>query len=135
MSDYSDDYREKIQEIVSKSEDDFDKKILTIASGALAISFSFISFLVKVDHCKWMLIIGWILLIICIFINLFSHLASKRNAQKTIDELDKGTHEYEDKIRHNITKRNKCINQINLLSLIFLLVGVLLIIIFAAINL
>lgn len=64
MSDYSDDYREKIQEIVSKSEDDFDKKILTIASGALAISFSFISFLVKVDHCKWMLIIGWILLII-----------------------------------------------------------------------
>ncbi|MBP1646539.1 MAG: hypothetical protein H6Q16_2117 [Bacteroidetes bacterium] len=135
MSDYSDEYRDKIQEIVSKSEDDFDKKILTIASGALAISFSFISFLVSINNCKWLLIIGWFLLIICIFTNLFSHLSSKRNAQKTIEDLDNGKPEDEDNVRCNIIKRNKRINLINLLSVIFLLVGVLLIIIFAAINL
>lgn len=124
--------REAINKIKDKSEDDFEKHIIYIASGALAISFSFIERLVPLDKSisKWMLIFSWILFALTLVINLLSHYYCKHLAEKSIDEID----DNDPNIITNITKRNKRIDAINYFSITTLFAGLLFLIFFVSVN-
>lgn len=78
--------RKSNQETIDQTEAIFEGLILKIASGAMAISFSFITALsTKIEYrFLWILAIGWTTLAVCIILNLLSHLKAKRNCQTNI---------------------------------------------------
>lgn len=139
MRDFYKEYRKELQKVVDKCEDEFEKRLIYIAAGALGLSFTFISNIVEIDGARfiWILICGWISLIACICINLLSHTSSKTKAQKTIDEIDNELEkeEFDDtELRKNIDKRNKNTEFINKLTTWLMIGGICLIVAFASIN-
>lgn len=82
--------RESNIKTIEQTEAIFEGLILKIATGAMAISFSFITALSpKIEYrFLWILAIGWTILAACIIVNILSHLASKRNCQKNIQNID-----------------------------------------------
>lgn len=136
---YTKTYRPLLQEVVDKCEDEFEKKLLYIAAGALGLSFAFISDIVNVNEgcCLWMLLVGWFLLIVCICLNCFSHLWSKEYAQATIDDIDKESEKdvfNENIIRLNIDHRNRKTHLVNMLTIWLMIIGIVFIVIYAAVN-
>ncbi|AGA76669.1 hypothetical protein [Echinicola vietnamensis] len=99
-------YRLYILEQKSKSEDDFEKYITFISSGALGLTVTFID---KISPLKesvyvWTIILGWGLFALTLFLNLFSHYLSSRYNEKTINEIDMDI-DYS-MLLENIDKRN-----------------------------
>ena len=134
-------YRGAFQEIVKESEGEFEKRLLYITSGAIALSFTFISGVITLGESVWksLLFAGWALLIISLIINLLSHLSSAKKASKSIsdidDELKKHLEEKRDTaIRENIRSRNRNTRFINRVTLWFTAIGITLILLFATIN-
>ncbi len=82
--------RKSNQETIDQTETIFEKLVLKIASGAMAISFSFITALApKIEYrFTWILAIGWTALAICIILNILSHLKAKKNCQTNISDID-----------------------------------------------
>ena len=82
--------REGCQKTIEQTETIFEGLILKIATGAMAISFSFITALSpKIEYrFLWILAIGWTILAACIIVNILSHLTSKKNCQKSIQDID-----------------------------------------------
>jgi len=127
-------YRLSILEQKSKSDDDFEKYITLIASGALGLTLTFIDKIspLKESVAVWVIAIGWILLALTLFINLVSHFLSSKFNEKTIQDID-------DKINYDILieridNRNKIISNLNLISIILLGLGIIKILIFTIIN-
>jgi len=83
-------YRLSILEQKSKSDDDFEKYITLIASGALGLTLTFIDKIspLKESVAVWVIAIGWILLALTLFINLVSHFLSSKFNEKTIQDID-----------------------------------------------
>lgn len=136
---YTQKYRPLLQGVVDKCEDEFEKKLIYIAAGALGLSFAFVSDIVNINDscCIWMLLVGWILLIACICLNCFSHLWSKRYAQTAIEKIDKEAEKdvFDEKsIRSYIDKQNKKTNCINASTIWLMTLGIALIVTYAAIN-
>ena len=128
-------YRENFYSSIEKSENDLEHKITYISAGALALSITFIEKIVdlKKAECFWLLILGWIMLVITLSINLISTFASRKMTMKSLDEFDK---KIEEKLLElNIKNRNRKISYLDLTSLITLLLGILLIVIFCSVNL
>lgn len=103
------------------------------------MSFSFISDIVEIANAchKWCLSLGWVLLIVCILINLCSHISSKNKANKTIDEIDKFLSEElgdDNQLRKAIDKRNKITNIINYITVSLAIIGIVFIIFFVVYN-
>lgn len=127
-------YRLSILEQKSKSDDDFEKYITFIASGALGLTITFID---KISPLKesigiWVIVIGWFMLASTLFINLFSHFLSSKYNEKTVQDIDEAI-EY-NKLISNIDKRNNMISRLNIWSIILLGLGILLILIFTTLN-
>ena len=63
-----------------ESSSQFDKQVLYFASGALALSFTFIKDIVKlpVASCKHILIISWCFFVAVILLSIVSHYSSKK---------------------------------------------------------
>lgn len=127
-------YRLSILEQKSKSDDDFEKYITFIASGALGLTLTFID---KTNPLKesiaiWVIVLGWMLLALTLFINLLSHYLSSQHHEKTIQDIDEEI-EYDILIK-KIDYRNKIISSLNLSSIILLGLGILLILIFTTLN-
>lgn len=82
--------RERSQQTIEQTETIFEGLILKIATGAMAISFSFITALSpKIEYrFLWILAIGWIALAFCIILNILSHLKAKQNCQENIQDID-----------------------------------------------
>lgn len=68
------------------SENDFEKKIIYISGGALAIS---VALLPTVTHecCKWLLHVGWVALICSLIFNLILLLVTTRKCLKEYKKL------------------------------------------------
>lgn len=114
-----------IDRTIDKSEDDFENKLTYISAGALGLSFAFIEKIVNIENStnKRLLICGWISLCITLFLNLVSHLISKKIAcriQDDLADLDK--------------KNDKKVRVFNYFSVGFLMIGIVLIIIYASFN-
>lgn len=133
-------YRDLLQKAVDKSENEFEKHLLYIAAGALGLSFTFISEIINIIDSRfiWLLIAGWISLILCILINLLSHIHSKTMLNRTINLIDKylvGDILHDNELRNNIDKMNKKISHINTSTILLLVIGIALIIVFTSLNL
>jgi len=127
-------YRLSILEQKSKSDDDFEKYITFIASGALGLTLTFIDKIspLKESIAIWVIVFGWVLLALTLFINLLSHFLSSRYNEKTVQDIDDEL-EY-DKLIKRIDDRNKIISCLNLSSIVLLGLGIISILIFTTIN-
>lgn len=127
-------FRNSVYETKSKSQDDFEKYINLMASGGLTITTAFFDKIVDVKKAEiiWLIILGWILLIITLLTNLISHHLSIKYSQKTINEIN--DKEY-DNVFVNVKKRNKKIKKLNLISIGTLITGIIVIITFVTLNL
>jgi len=123
------DYQKNLSDTVSKSQDDFEKQLSFISAGALGLSMLFIEKIVplKTAGYKWLLISGWICLVLTLFGNLVSHFLSAQYNHKTLIEYQEG-HE----TRHS--ERTKWITWLNIGTILMLVLGILSILIFLAIN-
>ncbi len=127
-------YRISILEQKAKSDDDFEKYITFISSGALIITITFVEKISPLENSthKWILIAGWGFLASTLLINLISHYLSSRFNEKTIQDLDEEM-PFE-KLICKINERNKVISILNVISIVSLGVGIISILLFAAIN-
>lgn len=127
-------YRKSLLEHKSKSDDDFEKYITFIASGALGLTLTFLDKISPLDKAVfiWIIATGWILLSLTLLINLYSHFLSSKYTTKSIDEIDDEI-DY-DSLRENLDKRNTNINKLNGWSIFLLFLGILFILIYVILN-
>jgi hypothetical protein len=128
-------YRKSLLEQKSKSDDDFEKYITFIASGALGLTLTFLDKITPLDYAVyiWLVATGWVLLVLTLLINLFSHFLSSKYTTKSINEIDDAI-DY-DSLRKKLDKRNKIINNLNGSSIFLLIAGVMSILIYVILNL
>lgn len=126
-------YRNSVLDNKSKSQDDFEKYINILASGGLVLSLTFFEKIVPLAQAiyKPFVIIGMFLMIVTLLSNLYSHYKSIIDSDLTVKEIDEGKH---DDIFKNIDKRNRKINRLNHVSIWALIIGIVCLIIFVAIN-
>jgi short subunit fatty acids transporter len=126
-------YRNSVIENKSKSQDDFEKYINILASGALILSLTFFEKIVPLEKAiyKPFVITGMFLMVLTLLSNLYSHYKSITDSDSTIKEIDEEKHEM---IFTNIEKRNKVINGLNKVSIWSLIIGILSLITFVTIN-
>jgi hypothetical protein len=113
-------------EMRNESERHFDKQIVYLSAGALVFSVGFVKDIIgenTVPVDNWLLITSWICFASSLIINLFSYLTSRESADNEIQGKAKSSEIY-----NNITK---CLNW---LSIMGLMVGLALFIIFAILN-
>jgi len=130
--DYFADFKESLESILEKSQDDFEKQLIYISGGALSISMFFIEKVIKDLHQasnKWLLITSWFLFGVTLFVNLFSHFLAGNSVYKTLSEIN-----CDDYDKSRADKRNQTISTINISTLCSLGLGVLLLILFITIN-
>ncbi len=129
--------RDKIQEVISKTEDHFEGKLTYISAGALGLTLTFIEKIIPLDDSSSVsfLIIGWSLLVLTLMLNLSSHLISKYFLNKTLLELDKNEgSKYIKSLYLKVIKRNKKIDCINWITVVLLILGISSIVVFVSIN-
>lgn len=126
--------RDILQELISKSEDEFEKKLTYISAGALLLSVTLFEKVIKLDCSSYLfiLIIAWILLILTLLLNLFSHLISKIYLRKTIDEIDRKDGFPQRNIKYQ--QRLKSIECLNWVTSILLFLGITCLVLFTSIN-
>ncbi len=131
-------FREHYQVAINKSEDDFEKNLIFLSSGALGLTLIFIEKIVppKDSICLYLLIIGWGLLALTLAVNLISHLISKKDIQKSQSDYDNYVNETidYDKLVEKQTIRNKKMDCINWLSVIIFISGILTIVLYTSLN-
>ena len=86
-------YRTLLIETEQKSQEDYDKTVLTLSGGALAVSFAFVKDIVgknPVQRPNWLLA-AWICWGVSVCCVLFSFFFSQQALRKAIKQLDEGT--------------------------------------------
>lgn len=126
-------YRNSVIENKSKSQDDFEKYINLLASGALVLSLTFFEKIVTLDKaiCKPFVVLGMFLMVVTLLSNLYSHYKSIIDSDLTIKEIDEEKYK---SIFENIESRNTTINRLNRISIWSLIIGILSLITFVTIN-
>ena len=129
MKEEDNEYWNKLFEAYKESASQFDKNILYISSGALGLSISFITDIVKLSNAsyKWILGTSWITLSIVILFSLLSHFFSMKAINFRMQNLFKET----DK---NSKRYNKAVSSLNLLMLIGLPIGIIGLVTFIILN-
>jgi hypothetical protein len=126
-------FKEIVIENRSKSQDDFEKYINLMASGALGITITYFDKIVKIDKAVfiWIIILGWVLLITTLVLNLISHRLAVKYADKLLLDLhNKDT----ENAKSNNSKQNEIMDCLNNLSIIFLILGLIAIFTFLTLN-
>lgn len=128
-------FRKSVYENKLKSEDDYEKYLTLISSGALGLSITFIEKIVNLEHAtyKGLLILGWVFLTITLFGSLLSHFFSRKYSEKTIDDIDNPDIGY-DVLSKKLEKRNLILERFNFANIATLFSGIILIIIFISTN-
>jgi len=125
--------RKQLVEAERKTAQQFDKAILTLAAGALALSITFINHIAP--HPKpnsiYFLIIAWISFSLSMLSTLISFLTSQAACRKQRDIIDKSVLDKND----SKNKAASWTNWLNYFSIGFFIAGVIFLIIFSIINL
>lgn len=125
-------YRQHLVLAEQKTQEDYDKSILSLSGGALGVSFAFIDKILqgREPEFLWMLTGAWILWGLSIAAVIFSFFCSRQALRKAIDQVDKGEDlQKPGGIMSAITER------LNIISGVAFMVGIVLIAIFATRNL
>lgn len=131
-------FEEQLYSLYAESQQEYDKQLLYIATGTLGITFAFIEKIIPLKEAKvvWVLFVGWLLLVGCIILFLFSHRESKCQAEKFIDRFQ----EYKRKeitlqeLRQHRKDCNASIDRFNRWTGRLLVAGIVVILIFIFIN-
>ena len=130
--------RESYNRMDIESSGRLDRWLLTLSGGALAVSLTFVRDIAPhpVRCTVWVLVIGWFLLVLSIVMALSSHLTSLKAIRSERDRLDDvlGKKKALDPDTQE-SKAGKWTGHLNVLSTVALAVGIVLICIFAALNL
>ena len=120
-------YIKSLQEGIRYSIGKLDDQILYISSGALALSFTFVKDLVPLKQAVWLSILyfSWIFLAICISLSLYSHLHSYNAHQKQLERLEN---------EEDLLEEDKVSKWINKITMSLLILGIILQVSFAIIN-
>jgi len=112
----------------------FDKAILTLAAGALALSITFINQIAPnpKPHSVYFLIGAWILFCFSLLSTLISFLTSQVACRKQRDILDD---KLSSKENNKSNKAALWTNRLNYFSIVFFILGVVSLIVFSAMNL
>lgn len=104
-----------------------EKRLYAIASGALALSITLLTF-TKPLQCQYLIISSWIFLVLSIVFNFISHIVSYKASDKAreeiFDRMRKNLPYEADAINDIINKGNKPIGWLNISSFITLAIGV-----------
>lgn len=125
-------YKIEVKKVYEKSQEAFEKQLSFLSAGTLGFSMLFVEKVVddfNSSNCKLLIICSWLTLGLTLVINLISHHLSAQNNYKTLSEID--NEKYDPDIIHN---RIKWINRINWTTILSLLLGVLLFIIYILLN-
>lgn len=127
-------FKEIVKENRSKSQDDFEKYINLMASGALGLTIAYFDKIVEIKTAIyiWVIILGWVLLISSLISNLVSHQKSIKYSDKILENLNNNDKE---NATTNNYKQNKIIECLNSLSVWFLIFGIIAIFTFLTLNL
>jgi hypothetical protein len=119
-------YLEQLYKGFSYRNEQFDKAILFVSSGSLALSISFIEKIVPLatSHCKILLFLSWVFEAITIILFTINHYLSMRSFNHEIKKFYKESH----------NKKAITVQNINVASIITLLAGLFCLIIFIFIN-
>ena len=126
-------YRNMLIETEQRISEQFDKTILTIAGGALAISLAFIKDVIGNGNMQagWLLIVSWASLTACLVLILVSFYSSLLAYRKAQDQVD-------DKTIKNETPGgyfSKIVSTSNAIGILLLCIGLITLFIFAYQNL
>lgn len=127
-----DNYKSELKRILEKSQESFEKQLSFISAGALGVTMAFLDKIVgnvKDSSCKGLLILSWLFLGATFIVNLFSHIIATKSYYKLIKELEQNQYSQE-----KASKRIQRINVLNIGSVICLLIGIVLVIIFISLN-
>ena len=83
-------YRTLLTNIEQKSQEDYDKAILTLSGGALGVTFAFVKNIVGDSPVQfpWLLYSAWIAWTVSLLATLFSFYFSRKALRKAIGQLD-----------------------------------------------
>ena len=131
---------ERLESIISDSEEIWEERTFQIAAGGLSLTFAVFSFLAGKDFCfDWQMVLIWGVYVLCIILNYASHRASISHAQKMQDYLkeqrSKGLSYDETKIRIVYAKQDKPIVFLNGFVQCLLIANVLYTVVFFSIYL
>jgi hypothetical protein len=132
MDDSLKEYREELRNLVHKAGDAFEKQINYISAGALGLSMLFVEKVVKdvsQSRLNCLLIFAWILFSLTLLSNLLSHVFTTKIHNKTISDINDGNYDYVKTVL-----RNSQVMNWNYVSIAFLILGIVLHIIFVAVN-
>lgn len=132
QDDQQKEYRNLLTELEQKAYEDYDKALLAVSSGALAISIAFVKNIVGHDSCRYscLLISAWISWTLTILVVLGSFLMSQKALRTAIKEHDTGEERTElGGIADKIT------GHLNVSAGVLFLIGVVLMVIFVSLNL
>lgn len=129
MSSEQKSYRDLLQELSVKSQEQYDKTLITLSTGALGLSFAFIKDIVDIKSAGdvHFLIGSWICFILSIVFILVSFLTSKYALDQAIVAEDNDVI-YDSKL-------DKATTILNWLSASFFVVGLLFVVVFVKLNL
>ncbi|WP_373060522.1 hypothetical protein [Zunongwangia sp. H14] len=121
-------YKKDLLEDLRYSVSKFDTQVLTIASGAIAISLTFIKEIVPIKYAvaEWLFLLALMCFIICLTLGFISHYLSIKKISESIDKIDENRIE-------EITSE-EWIPKINLGMVIILPLGILLLTSYSLIN-
>ena len=130
MSNEEQSYRDLLQELSVKSQEQYDKTVITLSTGALGLSFAFIKDVVdiKVASNIYFLTGSWICFTLSVLSVLLSFLASKHALDQAIIEED-------NKEKITINRADLITTILNRLSAAFFIVGLVFMIVFVKLNL
>lgn len=128
MSDTDNEYRKLLQELENKAQDQYDKTVILLSTGALGISFTFLKEIVNLDTAVMIqfLIGSWICWALSTTSVLYSFYSSKKAMTKAIEDFD---NDIEDN-----NNSDKWTTVLNFWSGSFFVIGLIFIIVFVKNN-
>lgn len=113
-------------ELRNQSSREFDKLIVYLAAGGLGLTVAFTNDLVDLSTAvlKWLLLGTWLAFVLALILNLISQLTSTKTMDLEMEEKECRSDFY-----------NEVTSWLNILSILFLVLGVFFFLIFIAINL
>ncbi len=130
---YRDEYRAQLLDYAKQSQTSYDSTLITLSGGALGISFAFVNQFIGNAPIRGMplLMTAWICWVISLGAMLFSFYSSNRALQKVVEAIDKG----ESLSERPGGRLDELTGGLNAISGILLVVGVIVVVWFALLNL
>jgi len=111
----------------------FDKTIVTLSAGSLALSLVYLERIVHQPACAWVLVLAWALLILALFVVLVACLTSEKamEIQRDINDQIYTNKTHKGRLANRAAKATEILNRLSLLSFIL---GVIMLLVFAWLN-